>query len=214
MKRKRKMGDSQSEAPEGMVLDTPAAEAAHQTTHVELVSRAKEVALLLLEAKKRHPKVKDFDRFLNRVIGLKRSRAYDLLRLAGGRTTDEELRQDARERQRKSRAKKAKALPPANPITAEPEPEPISVTKPHVTESPKPKPEPAVKPHVTESQEISLEQRRRDNANLGMTAAERSKQNLEWFAVACREYLPKITVEMHRQEARRLVAELANAKVA
>jgi len=59
-----------------------------------------------------------------------------------------------------------------------------------------------------------VEQRRRENANLGMTATERSKQNLEWFAVACREYLPKITVEMHRQEARRLVAELTKAKVA
>jgi hypothetical protein len=63
-------------------------------------------------------------------------------------------------------------------------------------------------PHVTESQEVSIEQRRRENANLGTTAGERSKQNLEWFAVACREYLPKITVEAHRQEARNLVATL------
>jgi hypothetical protein len=58
------------------------------------------------------------------------------------------------------------------------------------------------------SAEISPEQRRRENANLGITATARSKQNLEWFTVACREYLPNVTVESHRQEARRLVAEL------
>ena len=67
---------------------------------------------------------------------------------------------------------------------------------------------------VTESQEIPLERRRRENANLGMSANERSKQNLEWFAVACREYLPNITVKVHREEAQRLVAELTQAKVA
>jgi len=66
------------------------------------------------------------------------------------------------------------------------------------------------KPRVRQL-EISVEQRRRENTNIGMTAAERSKQNLEWFAVACREYLPNISVERDRQEARRLVAELTTA---
>ncbi len=74
----------------------------------ELVSRSKSVGLLLLEAKKLHPKVKDFEAFLSRVEGLGLSRAYDLMKLAGGRTTDEELKKDARERQAKSRAKKKK----------------------------------------------------------------------------------------------------------
>jgi hypothetical protein len=31
--------------------------------------------------------------------------------------------------------------------------------------------------------------------------------------VACREYLPHVTVEAHRQEARLLVAELTKAEV-
>jgi len=189
------------------VAEHNAAEQAVTTAQSELVSRSKAVGLLLLEARKRHPKLADFEAFLKRVNGLKLSRAYDLLRLAGGRATDEQLRQEARDRQRKSRARKAKIPPP--PVTAEPKPD--SVTTPPVTESPK-----TIPPNrVTESQEISVEQRRRENASLGMTAAERSKQNLEWFAVACREYLPQITNEMHRQEARRLVAELtATAKVA
>jgi hypothetical protein len=88
--------------------EADAAEQSVSTAQAELVSRSKAVGLLLLEAKKLHPKGKDFEAFLNRVDGLKRSRAYDLMKLAGGRTTDEELRKDARERQAKSRAKKKK----------------------------------------------------------------------------------------------------------
>jgi hypothetical protein len=171
-----------------------AAVATMTATHTELVSRSKAVGVLLLEAKKLHPAKKDFEAFLRRVNGLHISRAYDLLRLAGGRVTDEELRQEARERQQKSRDKK---------------------------KMPKPEPQPAVRDvtddppnRITQSPEISAEQRRRENANLGMSAAARSKQNLAWFAVACREYLPNITVETHRQEARRLVGELTSAKAA
>ena len=88
-------------------LALAAEEAAKQnvmTVQAELTSRSREVGVLLLEAKKLHPAVKDFGTFLMRA-GLKLSRAYDLLRLAGGRTTDEELKKDARERQQKSRAK-------------------------------------------------------------------------------------------------------------
>ena len=105
----------------------------------ELVSRSKAVGSLLLEAKKLHPAVNDFAAFLRRVDGLKLSRAYDLMRLAGGRTTDDELKKDARERQKKSRAKKI----PLRPEPKKPEAEPDdSVT---VTESnaEKPKPEKA-----------------------------------------------------------------------
>ena len=76
------------------------------TANAELISRPRRSGLLLLEAKKLHPKVKDFDAFIQKVHGLQLSRAYDLLRLAGGRTTDEELKKDARERKQKSRAKK------------------------------------------------------------------------------------------------------------
>jgi hypothetical protein len=107
------------------------AETTVTTAQAELVSRSRAVGELLLEAKNRHPKVADFEAFLKRVDGLKLSRAYDLMRLAGGRTTDAQLRQDARERQRKSRSNKKK-LPPPTPR----KPEPISVTEPHVTESP------------------------------------------------------------------------------
>src|SRR5215467_9107236 len=88
------------------VAEVNKAEKAVTTAQAELVSKGRAVGELLLEAKKRHPKVVDFEAFLKRVNGLKLSRAYDLMRLAGGRVTDEELRQEARERQRKSRAKK------------------------------------------------------------------------------------------------------------
>jgi hypothetical protein len=87
----------------------------------EYVSRSRTVGVLLLEAKAIYPKVKDFEAFLKRVDGLQRSRAYDLMGLAGGRTTDEELRQDVRDRVKKHRAKKGR-------------PERDSVTGPDVTE--------------------------------------------------------------------------------
>jgi hypothetical protein len=74
---------------------------------------------------------------------------------------------------------------------------------------------------VTASPEISIKRRQAENARLdqpgdgrgnpGVTKLATSKKNLEWFAVACREYLPNVTVEAHRQEARRLVAELTAA---
>jgi hypothetical protein len=106
------------------------------TAQTELVSRCKQVGLLLLEAKKLHPKVADFEAFLKRVDGLKLSRAYDLLRLAGGRTTDTELKEDARQRKQKSRAKKKLPKPAPTPTpTPAPAPEKVSVTDPHVTES-------------------------------------------------------------------------------
>lgn len=59
-------------------------------------SRAKIVGELLLEAKTLHPKVNDFEAFLKRVDGLHLSRAYELLRLAGGRTTEAELKKEIR----------------------------------------------------------------------------------------------------------------------
>jgi hypothetical protein len=74
------------------------------TAKAELVSRSKAVGLLLIEAKKLHPATKDFDAFLKRVNGLKLARAYDCMRIAGGRITEEELKEDARNRKRKSRA--------------------------------------------------------------------------------------------------------------
>jgi hypothetical protein len=179
-------------------------EMAVQKAQAELVSKSKEVGLLLLEAKKRHPKVAGFEAFLKRVDGLKLSRAYDLLRLAGGRTTDEELRQDARERVRKHRAKKKL-----------PKPEPVSVTDPDVTESSK---------RITQSPEISAEERRAQNAALDVEPEpiplpdfdrsaeakrkQRSRIALNEFTYACKKYLPRITEEADRQEALRIVTEM------
>jgi hypothetical protein len=166
----------------------------------ELVSRSRTAGLLLLDAKKLHPAVKDFVAFLKRVQGLKLSRAYDLMRLAGGRTTDEELRKEARERKQKSRAnKKEPPKPTLKKPEPEPEPEPVSVTTPHVTETP------------------SAEKRKAEYADLDQSrpeerAAKMSAHFLAEFTHACHAYLPKITVEGDRQKARRLVAELTNGK--
>ena len=159
------------------------AEQSAATAQAELISRSKEVGLLLLEAKKLHPTVKDFDAFLKRIDGLKLSRAYDLMQLAGGRTTDEEIRKDTRDRVKKHRTK----VPPAP--TPKPEPTPISVTS----------------TPVTESAEASAEMRKAENADLSLSAEEKaaklSAHNLSEFQVACRAYLPNL-IETDLRKAR------------
>jgi hypothetical protein len=172
------------------------AETTVTTAQAELVSRSKTVGLLLLEAKKLHPTVADFEAFLKKVHGLKLSRAYDLLRLAGGRTTDEEIRKATRDRVKRHRARKNLRRPAA------PTPEP----KLSVTSTP-----------VTESAEISIEERKAQHADLDLSAAEQraakaSAHYLAEFTVAARCYLPKITVEADRQKARLLVFELMSSK--
>ncbi len=105
------------------------------TAQTECASRSKQVGMLLLEAKRLHPKT--FGEILLQA-GLKLSRAYDLMRLAGGRTTDEEIRKETRDRVERHRAKKKKVsndaaqATPAAMAKAQPEP---SVTSPFVTES-------------------------------------------------------------------------------
>ena len=168
-----------------------------ETAKAELVSRSKVVGTLLLEAKTLHPAVGDFYAFLKRVDGLKLSRAYDLMRLAGGRVTDEELRQDARERQQKSRAKTK--LPKPAP-TLKPEPEPDSVTDPPVTESAGASAEArkTVKPDADAKKK---------------TDKESSARALAEFDFACHQYLPKMT-EKDLRKAQRLFFELYNERTA
>jgi hypothetical protein len=96
--------------------------------HAKHASRSMRVGMLLLDAKKLHPTVEDFEAFLKGVDGLGLSRAYDLMRLAGGRTTDEELRKETRDRVERHRARRKLSK-------AEPE---LSFTSPPVTESAEP----------------------------------------------------------------------------
>ena len=145
------------------VAEANEAEKVVTTAQAELVSRSKVVGQLLLEAKERHPKVTEFDAFLKRVDGLKLSRAYELMALAGGRKTAEQLHEETRQRVRKHRAKKK--LP-------KPAPKPISVTQPDVTETPKQIPAPN---RITQSPEISAEQRRAENARLGRSSRTSSR---------------------------------------
>jgi hypothetical protein len=166
------------------------------------VGASRAVGLLLLEAKKLHPAVKDFEAFLKRVDGLKLSRAYDLLRLAGGRTTDEELKKDARERQQKARDKKKLPEPEAKKPEPKSEPKPVSVTS---------RKDGAVG-NDTESADASSERRRAEYATPEEKEAAWSAANLREFECACRTYLPRIRIEADRQKAFRLVAEMTDGK--
>jgi hypothetical protein len=191
-----------------------------ETARTELVSRSKAVGELLLEAKKRHPKVKAFEAFLKRVNGLNLSRAYDLLRLAGGRTTDAELREETRQRVRKHRAKKK--LPP-------PEPKALSVTDPDITESPNritqspeisadarriqnaafdAEPEPAPLPEPDPSGEEGVNKEYEDWLKAGDEAEKASAKALAEFTIACHTWLPKMREQHYRDQARRLVNKM------
>jgi hypothetical protein len=160
------------------------AEKAAETAKDDFVSRSKAVGLLLLEAKRLHPAVKDFEAFLKRVDGLKLSRAYDLLRLAGGRTTDEEIRKANRDRVKKHRASKKK-LP-------KPEPEELSVTS----------------TPVTETAEASAESAKAEKPEAEKTATV-SERAFDEFTYACHQWLPKMS-EADQQKARLLVSELTS----
>jgi hypothetical protein len=185
------------------------AEASVVTAQAELVSRSKQVGLLLLEAKKLHPAVKDLEAFLKRVDGLKLARAYDCMRIAGGRTTDEEIREATRKRVKEHRAKKKLPGPTTTP-KPQPEPLKLSVTSTCVTE--------------TASAEISIDERKAQHADLdhveededafadwlnaGQEAHKMSAHCLAEFIIACRTWLPKLTNQSHRDKARRLVNKM------
>lgn len=110
-------------------------------TSVEAAKTARrELGILLLEAKELYPKVKDFEAFLERIDGLKKSRAYDLMRVAHGRITDEELKADTAKRVRKHRAKKAAS-------------QPVSVTGLDVTKN-------------SDSAEVNAKERKAENTRL------------------------------------------------
>jgi len=96
------------------------------TAQEAYVSRSKEVGVLLLRLRELNPD-ETFEDLLSRIEGLHRTVAYDCMRVAGGRTTVEEIRAATAERVRKHREKRAKSLP---------QPEPVSVTCPDVTDTP------------------------------------------------------------------------------
>jgi hypothetical protein len=129
------------------------------------ISRSKIVGNLLLEAKTLHPKVKDFDAFLKRVDGLHLSRAYELLKIAGGRTTEADLKKENRERQQRHRIKQK-----TKPMQPEPKPDP----------GPRPKPMPESFRDVTEISSPT-------------TAGADSGRALREFLLACEKWLPLMT---------------------
>ena len=151
------------------------------TARAEFVSRSKAVGLLLNEAHELHPTKKDFEAFLKRVHGLHVSRAYDLMRLAGGRVTDEQLKKETRDRVKKHRASKKKLLPKPAPALKEPEPKSESVTS----------------DVVTDFAEARTEKHKPEKLDADEKAE--SARALDEFGYACRHWLPKMSAaDQHR----------------
>jgi hypothetical protein len=193
------------------------AETAVTTAQDVLVSRSKAVGLLLLEAKKLHPVAADFETFLEQVHGLKKTRAYDLMRLAGGRTTDEEIRKATRERVKKHRASKKLPRPAPKKISIDDRKAELDRLALHPLREPEPPILSVTSPDVTETAEASAETRKALNADFDRPAeekaAELSAHYLIEFTAACRTCLPKITVEEDRREAHLIFLELSGSKL-
>ncbi len=210
----------QDDALLGKINDAVAATAEAEKTvaaaRAELASRYEAIGLLLLEAKKLYPAAKDFVSFLEKVQGLRQSRAYELMAFAEGRITDEQIRERTRERVTKHRARK-KLL---RSVPTPKKPDPPSVTHPPVTESAQRIADKYIttdggSPRVTESAEASAERRKAEFANLELSPEERgakaSAHAFAEFATACRTLLPKM-IEADRQKARLLVSEVTSIK--
>jgi len=139
------------------------AQAAATTARAELVSRSKELGVLLLRWRELNPE--ETWKTIFKRVGLGRSRAFDCLKIAGGRSTDEELRQDARDRQRKSRSNGK----PPTPAPELPEPKQVLLGNGDIMTG---KPAESVTRSVTdgngdivvESAEASAERRKAENA--------------------------------------------------
>ena len=157
------------------------AERTVEIARAEFVSRSKAVGLLLLEAKKLHPAVKDFDAFLERVDGLKLSRAYDLMRLAGGRTPTNKSGKKPVTASREHRA--SKKLPKPAPALKKPEPEPKSI--------PLHRPCNGIRRGQCGEAQAGEAGRRGESRQFSPRLAE--------FTFACRHWLPKITVADQRR---------------
>ena len=75
--------------------------------------------------------------------------------------------------------------------------------------APAAEPAPSVSPDLAESADASAERRKAEYADLDMSQAEKaSAKALGEFKFACRQYLPKITIEADRQQVRQMIAEL------
>ena len=72
----------------------------------DMVEHSRIAGELLLEAHRRYPKAKAFDAFLKAAGDLGCSRAYELMAVAGGRKTIEQIQVATRERVKKHRQKK------------------------------------------------------------------------------------------------------------
>ena len=104
-----------------------------ETAKTEYVSRSRTLGALLLEAKKLHPRPKDWDGFLSQVVGLKKSRVADLLKIAGGPSVAAQLEEE--ERQKKANRDRVKRHRAEKKSLPKPETAPDSITSAPVMET-------------------------------------------------------------------------------
>jgi hypothetical protein len=170
--------------------------------------RQRAIGELLLELKQRYPnKPKEFEAKLTEVSGLRRSRAYDYMALAGGRKTEEALREEARLRKEKERERKAKEK---NEREKKEREEAAKALKgaPFVTVG-ELNGLPIMGQRKPESVTVTDERTKAKQQETPVTKA----SALDEFRFAARNWIPKMSA-VDRQKALKLVTELVNGRTA
>jgi hypothetical protein len=139
---------------------------------------------------------------------LGRSRIYELLQIASGKKTTEQVKAESRGRKAKQRAKNKREGKSSVTVTdkasaSASKPEPLSGT---VTESAE------VEPRRAEHADLSPEEKAKAEYEVWLNAEDAahkaSAYYLEQFAIAGRAFLPKVTEPSHQYKARQLTDKL------
>jgi hypothetical protein len=117
---------------------------------------------------------------------LGRSRSYELIAIADGKTTLEKVRDRSNRSSKISHAKKSAVQ---RTCSSRPKAEPVSVTDPPVTESPR---------RITQSAENSIEEHRAAMTHLDEPEPYSSAYYRNKFVDACEHYLCRVTDESDR----------------
>ena len=168
-----------------IVVAIKAVDAATATRNEKAVAAGK----LLAEAHDRHPTEKAFENFLRLAGGVQIRRARELIAFALGRKEFEQHQIDNAAAQQRHRDKlKSERIEREREKAALPKPEPKGKGKPE------PKPEPVAALRNAEAEEDAAASAERRKAEYTQTPEELSAQLLTGFQLACKTYLPKLTV--------------------
>lgn len=191
-----RLNDLPSEKDEELIGQINVAVKAEEKATSALQDRGVELGKLLIEAFHRYPTERPFRAFLKWTAFTTYKRAADLMFAAGGKKEGDELQRLLKRGAENTAKSRGRNKPPA-------------ITKPDVIAPPmQPAPDPEPRRPVT-GNDVDNEQSARE---LHMSPEEKANKAsghaFSEFQFACKTYIPRMTSEADRQNARLLVADL------